>query len=138
MAAPERSGLPFEQLDFIYSPSRDVAGDLRHFEDVLGGRVVFAIDDGGTRVAMVELAPGSPRILLTDHLEGEAPILVFRVPDLGAAQRELRARGWKPGRALEIPHGPVNSFRTPGGQRLAIYELARPFMDAHFAGRRDF
>jgi hypothetical protein len=129
---------PFEQLDFVYMPSRDVAADLAWFEGVLGGRVVFAIDDGGTRVAMVELTEGSPRLLLTDHLEGEAPILVFRVADLQVAQRELRARGWDAGRALEIPHGPVNSFRGPGGQRIATYELSRPFMDDHFAGRRDF
>ena len=39
---------PFEQLDFIYMPSRDVAADLTWFEGVLGGRVVFAIEDGGT------------------------------------------------------------------------------------------
>ena len=98
---------------------------------------MFAIEDGGTRVAMVELAAGPPRLLLTDHVEGDAPILVFRVPTCAAAQRELKAAAGT-GRALEIPHGPVNSFRGPGGQRLAIYELARPFMDAHFAGRRDF
>ena len=129
---------PFEQLDFVYLPSRNVAADLAWFESVLGGRVVFAIEDGGTRVAMVELTDGPPRLLLTDHVEGEAPILVFRVADLAEAQRDLRARGWTPGRALEIPHGPVNSFRGPGGQRIAIYELRRPFMDDHFAGRRDF
>ena len=112
---------PFEQLDFVYLPSRDVAADLAWFEGVLGGRVVFTIEDGGTRVAMVELTGGPPRLLLTDHVEGEAPILVFRVADLPAAERDLRDRGWMPGRALEIPHGPVNSFRGPGGQRIAIY-----------------
>ena len=129
---------PFEQLDFVYLPSRDVAADLAWFEGVLGGRVVFTIEDAGTRVAMVELTGGPPRLLLTDHVEGEAPILVFRVADLPAAERDLRDRGWMPGRALEIPHGPVKSFRGPGGQRIAIYELKRPFMDDHFAGRRDF
>ena len=86
---------------------------------------------------MVELTEGPPRLLLTDHVEGDAPILVFRVPDIAAAQRELRARGWEPGRALEIPHGPVNSFRGTGGQRIAIYELKRPFMDEH-SRRRDY
>jgi hypothetical protein len=129
---------PFEQLDFVYMPSRDVAADLAWFEGVLGARVGFAIEDGGTRVAMVELTSGPPRLLLTDHVEGEAPILVFRVADLAATLAELRGRGWMPGRNLEIPHGPVNSFRGPGGQRIAIYELQRPYMDEHFAGRRDF
>jgi hypothetical protein len=27
---------------------------------------------------------------------------------------------------------------APGGQRLGLYELTRPEVDAHFAGRFDF
>ncbi len=45
----------FEQLDHVYMPSRDVAVDVAYFTDVLGGRLVVAIDSMGTRVAMVEL-----------------------------------------------------------------------------------
>jgi hypothetical protein len=52
--------------------------------------------------------------------------------------KELRAKGWKRGRSLEIPHGPCVSFATPGGQRVAIYELARPEVAEHFLGRMDF
>ena len=53
---------PFESLDFLYTPSRDVASDMADLVDVLGGaRVVFAIDDGGIRVAMLELTDGPPR-----------------------------------------------------------------------------
>ena len=73
------------QLDFLYTPSRDVAADAAWFVEALGGRLVFAIDDGGTRVAMIELTPTPPRILLTDHLDGERPILIYRVDDLDAA-----------------------------------------------------
>ena len=29
-------------------------------------------------------------------------------------------------------------MRSPGGQRLAIYELTRPEADERLAGRRDF
>ena len=129
---------PFEALDFVYWPSRDVARDLDYFETVLGASVVFAIDSMGTRVAMLELASSPPRILLAGHLEGDTPILVYRVPELAAAMTDLGRRGWQPGTQLEIPHGPVSSFSTPGGQRLAIYELKRPFIDKEFAGRRDF
>jgi hypothetical protein len=32
----------------------------------------------------------------------------------------------------------VTTFAAPGGQRLAIYELARPGVIETFAGRRDF
>jgi hypothetical protein len=128
----------FEQLDYVYMPSRDVAADLAYFTDVLGARCVFAIDSMGTRVAMVELTDGPPRLLLAGHLEGETPVLVYRVDDLAGARDELRARGWKDGHGLEIPQGPVRSFTAPGGQRLAIYERTRPGVEANFEGRREF
>jgi catechol 2,3-dioxygenase-like lactoylglutathione lyase family enzyme len=128
----------FEQLDFIYMPSRDAAADVRYFTDVLGAELVFAVEGMGTRVAMVEMTDGPPHLLLAEHLEGEPPVMVFRVADLQQAVQRLEARGWKPGHTLEIPHGPVCSFTTPGGHRLAIYQLARPEVGEHFAGRRDF
>ena len=128
----------FEQLDFIYMPSRDVAADVNYFVDVLGAKLTFAVEGMGTRVAMVELTPELPRVLLAGHLEGERPVMVYRVADLERAMHELEARGWRPGHTLEIPHGPVCSFATPAGHRLAIYELARPEVGEHFAGRRDF
>ena len=130
--------MTFEQLDFLYTPSRDVAADAAYFVDVLGGRLVFAIDDGGTRVAMIEMTGAPPRILLTDHLEGDRLILVYRVADLPVALAELKGRGWTPERSLEIPHGPCSSFRTPAGHRIALYQLTRPEVGRHFEGRRDF
>jgi hypothetical protein len=130
--------MSFEHLDYIYTPSRDVAADMRYFTDVLGGRLVFAIEAMGTRVAMVELTEEPPRILLTDHLEGEVPILVYRVTSLPDAMKELESRGWERGTTLEIPQGPVCSFQAPGGQRMAVYELTRPGVAESFEGRRDF
>jgi hypothetical protein len=127
-----------ERLDFLYVPSRDVAADLGYFTEVLGGRVVFAIQATGTRVAAVRLTEQPPLVLLADHLEGERPILVYRVPDLGAAMADLEARGWRRQHTLEIPHGPCCSFQTPGGHRVALYQLSRPEVAAHFEGRRDF
>jgi hypothetical protein len=128
----------FESLDYLYTPSRDVAADVRYFTDVLGARLVFAIEAMGTRVAMVELSDGPPRIVLAGHLDGEQPVLVYRVADLDAAVVELEGRGWTPGHGLEIPQGPVRSFEAPGGHRLAIYELTRPGVIETFAGRREF
>ncbi|HZC32222.1 MAG TPA: hypothetical protein VE640_02930 [Candidatus Bathyarchaeia archaeon] len=130
--------MSFEHLDYIYTPSRDVAADMRYFTDVLGGRLVFAIEAMGTRVAMVELTEEPPRILLTDHLAGEVPILVYRVTSLPDAMKKLESRGWERGTMLEIPQGPVCSFRAPGGQRMAVYELSRPGVAESFDGRRDF
>jgi hypothetical protein len=129
---------PFQQLDFLYTPSGDVAADLAYFTEVLGGRVVFAIDSMGTRVAAIELVEGPPLLLLADHVEGERPILVYRVGDLGAALDLLESRGWKREHTFEIPHGPCCSFRSPGGHRIALYQLTRPEVAQHFDGRRDF
>ena len=129
---------PFGELDFLYTPSGDVAGDAAWFCDVLGGRLVFAIEAMGTRVAMVELSAGPPRLLLADHLEGERAILVYRVAGLAAALAEMEARGWARQRTFEIPHGPCCSFTGPGGHRVALYELVRPDVAAHFEGRKDF
>ena len=130
--------LPFQQLDFLYTPSKDVAADLEYHTKVLGGRVKFAVEGMGARVAAVELSQGPPLILLTDHVEGERPILVYRVASLKESMAQLEARGWKRSGTLEIPHGPVCSFQTPAGHRFAIYELTRPEAADHFDGRRDF
>ena len=125
-------------LDYQYTPSSDVASDMAWFEGVLGARVVFAIESSGTRVAMLELTPEQPRILLADHLEGERPILVYRAVDLAATRAALEARGLVPERTLEIPVGPCCTYRSGSGHRLAIYQRTRPEVEAHFAGRRDF
>jgi len=128
----------FESLDYLYMPSRDVAADMAWFTGVLGARLVFAIESMGTRVAMVEVTEGPPRIVLADHLDGDIPILVYRVSNLAEATTELEGRGWQAERTLEIPQGPVSAFWAAGGQRIAIFELTRPGVEASFAGRRDF
>jgi hypothetical protein len=129
---------PFEQLDFLYIPSADVAADARYFAEVLGGKVVFAIDDGGTRAAMVEMTPHPPRLIFTDHLEGERAIMIYRVPKLREALKHLASRGWERESTFEIPQGPCCSFVSPAGHRVALYELKRPQVEEHFAGRFDF
>lgn len=128
----------FEQLDYIYEPSPDVATDIVYFEKVLGGRIVFAVEGMGARVAMVQLTESPPHILLTDHLGGDRPIFIYRVDDLDHALAQLESRGWSPEGRLEIPMGPCCSFTTPGGHRIALYQMARPEVARHFEGRRDF
>ena len=129
---------PFERLDFIYTPSADVAADAAHLAEVVGGRIVFAIEAMGTRVAMVELTSGPPHLLLTDHLEGDRPVLIYRVANLDQALARMKARGFTQTATLEIPVGPCCSFSTPGGHRIAVYEATRPEVARHFEGRRDF
>jgi hypothetical protein len=125
----------FEALDFLYMPTDDVAGEVEHFASVLGAEVVFAIEAFGARVAMVKLADGPPAVMFADHLDGERPVLVYRVADLDAAVRELGAED-RP--RFEIPHGPCVELHTPAGHRVALYELTRPEVPERFAGRRDF
>ena len=128
----------FGPLDFIYMPSRDTAADVKHFTEALGGELVFAIERFGTRVAMVRLGEEPPALLLAEHLEGERPVLVFRVEDLDAAIKEVEERGGTPGPRMGIPHGPIQLLELPGAQRVALYERTRPEMDERLAGRRDF
>lgn len=62
---------PFRQLDYLYTPSHDVARDAKLFVDLLGAKIAFAVEGMGARVAMVQLTEEPPHVLLTDHLEGE-------------------------------------------------------------------
>jgi hypothetical protein len=128
----------FDCLDFLYLPSRDVAGDLEHFTVGLGGELVFAIEAFGTRVAMVRLHADPPAVLLAGHLEGEQPVLVYRVKDLEQAVLELAERDVEVGARFEIPHGPGVELIDPGPQRIALYELTRPTAPERLSGRRDF
>lgn len=129
---------PFQQLDYLYTPSHDVAKDAQLFVDSLGARLVFAVEGMGARVAMVQLTEEPPHILLTDHLEGDRPIYIYRVGDLRKATAALRKRGLKDEARVEIPVGPCISFTTVSGHRIAVYEASRPGVLEHFLGRRDF
>ena len=109
--------------------------DLATFEDVLGGRVVFAVESMGTRVAAVRLTDDPPLVLLTDHLEGDRPILVSRTisrPRSPSSRERLASRAHvrDPARADLLVRG--------AGGTVALYQLTRPEVGAHFEGRRDF
>ncbi|HSS61057.1 MAG TPA: hypothetical protein VLK30_06345 [Candidatus Limnocylindrales bacterium] len=128
----------FLQLDYLYTPSKDVAGDARIFAEMLGGKIAFAVEGMGARVAMIELTEKPPHVLLTDHLEGDTPVYIYRVADLAKVSAQLKKRGMTKERRLEIPMGPCLSFTTSSGHRIALYEASRPGVLEHFMGRRDF
>lgn len=92
----------------------------------------------GARVALIELTDGPPHVLLTDHLDGDRAVYIYRVDDLGKAVSALKRRGVQGEHRLEIPMGPCSSFILPGGHRIALYEASRPSVLEHFLGRRDF
>ena len=111
---------------------------MAFYVDVVGAELVWRIRDGKTVVANVRVNATGPALLLANHLDGDVPILIFRVDNLEKLTAALRRRGWKAdGEPFEIPHGPCIVFRDPNGQRLALYQLVRPEVDARFAGRVD-
>ncbi|MDQ6816207.1 MAG: hypothetical protein M3018_02210 [Actinomycetota bacterium] len=128
----------FGRLDFVYLPSRDVAADMLHFSHGLRAELVFAIEAFGTRVAMVRLDEHPPALLLAEHLEGDQPVLVYRVGDLERAIDQLSQDGVELVMRFEIPHGPGAELANPGPQRIALYQLTRPGADERLSGRRDF
>lgn len=128
----------FGSLDFVYLPSRDVAADVKHFTGPLQAELVFAIEAFGTRVAMVKLSDQPPALLLAGHLEGDAPVLVFRVGNLEGSVQEMARDGCDVLARFGIPHGPGVELSMPGPQRIALYELTRPEAPERLRGRRDF
>lgn len=126
----------FHSLDFVYVPARDVDAAAHRYVDQLGAELVWKVRGMGTVVACLRISDAGPLILLSGHLEGTDPILIYSVPDYASAVSRLRATGIDV-RELEIPHGPCASFQAEGGQRLAVYELTRPQVAEHFVGRID-
>ena len=127
----------FESLDFVYVPTDDVDGTAARYVDELGAELLWKVRGMGTVVARLRLSESGPAILLSGHLEGSTPVLIYRVSDYAEAVRRLRQAGAADLHEIEIPHGPCASFTASGGQRLAVYELARPNADEFFAGRMD-
>lgn len=127
----------FQSLDFVYVPTSDVDDSAQRYVEELGAELVWKVRGMSSVVACLRLSDAGPSILLSGHLEGTMPILIYRVADYAAAVEALRAAGASDVRELEIPHGPCASFHAPGGQRLGIYKLTRPNADRHFAGRID-
>jgi len=124
-------------LDFVYWPSSDAAADLAHWTERLGAEPVFAVERFDTRVACVEPGNG-PAVLFAEHLDGDRPVLIYRVDDLATAVGQLRGRGVEIGGTFEFPYGEGAELSNPGPQRVAIYERTRGDRGDSLRGRRDF
>jgi hypothetical protein len=138
LVRPRRGRKLFLSLDFLYMPSADPAVEVAQLERAVGAEIVFTIEAFGARVAMVRLGNDSPALLFADHLQGERPILVYRVADLPAAMTKLREAGFDVSEEFGIPPGPCAELITAGRHRLAVYESTRPEVLARLEGRRDF
>jgi len=127
----------FEALDYVYVPTSDVDAGVERYVELFGAEVVFKVSGMGTTVACLRVADSGPAILLSGHLDGDVPILIYRVADYDDALERLRGGGATGIHELEIPQGPCASFRLPDGQRAAVYQLTRPGVIETFAGRVD-
>jgi predicted enzyme related to lactoylglutathione lyase len=128
----------FLSLDYLYVPAKDIEASVRYYTEQLGGELVWKIHAFETWVAGIRLSPTGPMVLLAEHLQGDTPILIYRVERLESTIAALRAQGWTAESGpFEIPNGPCYTFRDPTGVRLAIYENQRPDVDQEFAGRFD-
>ena len=127
----------YESLDYVYVPARDVDDAAGRYVEELGAELVWKVRGMGTTVACLRLSAAGPAILLSGHLMGPRPILIYRVSDYDGAIEALRGAGVRDLHELEIPQGPCASFYAPDGARLAIYELTRPGVIETFAGRDD-
>ena len=127
----------FESLDFVYVPTEDVDVAARRYVEALGAELVWKVRGMGTVVACLRVSAAGPAILLTSHLEGETPILIYRVADYGAAVERLRAPGHRDPRARD----PARAVRElPRSRRAALRRSTSssgPMRDEHFAGRID-
>ncbi len=117
---------PFNRLAYVYVGTTHYDADHRFYKDVLGARLVWEFKEFGARVAAFDLA-GEPYLLLADHVKTPSKRLIYEVDDLGAAAKELKAKGWKPdGGRFEIPDGPCINFGDESGNEYAILQMTRP------------
>jgi hypothetical protein len=126
----------FGSLDYIYLPAADVDDEVVRYVETAGAELVWKVRAMGTTVACLRVGESGPAILLSGHLQGTSPILVYQVQDYAGMVARLRQRNVTL-RELEIPHGPCATFTMGTGQRYAIYQLVRPGAVHQFDGRID-
>ena len=74
---------------------------------------------------MLRLTVTGPK-LLAQHLHGEQPVLVYRVPDLDVAEADLARRGVGFSPRFGFPDGDATELDIPGPQRVAVYQRTPP------------
>ena len=126
----------FGSLDYIYLPPADVDGEILRYVETIGAELVWKVRAMGTTVACLGVGEPGPAILLSGHLQGTNPILVYQVRHYANAIAQLRDRNVTV-HELEIPQGPCATFTIGRGQPYAVYQLTRPGAVHQFDGRID-
>jgi hypothetical protein len=127
----------FESLDFLYVPAPNIDESITYYTKTLDGELLWKIHAYGVWVACIRLSNRDPYILLADHINRKDMMLIYRVNNLDKTATELRSRGWREEKSLEIPNGPCITFRDPADNSIVIYENRRPYVMKDFKGRID-
>jgi hypothetical protein len=128
----------FKSLDFIYVPAPDIESSVEYYTKVLGGKLLWKIHAYGVWVACIALSETvKPYVLLADHIDKKDVMLIYQVEKLENAVAELKGKGWKEEKRVEIPPGPCCTFRDPADNALVIYENLRPYVMEEFRGKID-
>ena len=104
----------FESLDFVYVPTEDVDASAQRYVEDLGAQLIWRIRRLDTVVACLRVSESGSNILLSGHLEGEAPILIYRVADCKPAVSAY-GRCTRPAGDRDSTWAVRNRFRAPGG-----------------------
>ncbi|HET7149495.1 MAG TPA: VOC family protein [Candidatus Nitrosopolaris sp.] len=127
----------FESLDFLYVPAPNIQESINYYTMILDGELLWKIHAYGVWVACIKLSDKEPYVLLADHVEKKDMMLIYRVNNLDKAASELRSRGWREEKSLELPNCPCKTFRDPAANAIVIYENRRPHVMEEFKGRID-
>jgi hypothetical protein len=128
----------FKSLDYLYVPAPNIESSVKYYTKVLGGELLWKIHAYGVWVACIGLDQNKmPYVLLADHIERKDVMMIYRVESLEETITELKAKGWKEEKRIEIPPGPCCTFRDPAGNALVIYENTRPNIMQEFKGKID-
>jgi hypothetical protein len=127
----------FESLDFLYVHATNIDESITYYTKTLDGELLWKIHAYGVWVACIRLSNREPYILLADHIKKKDLMLIYRVNNLDKTASELRSRGWREEKSLEIPNGPCLTFRDPADNSIVIYENRRPYIMKDFKGRID-
>lgn len=118
--------IPFNKLMYLYMGTSDFTADFHYYKSVLGGKLHWAFDRFGAKVAAFEIGEG-PLILIADHLTSPTCMPIYEVKDLDSTVIELRNRGWKEENGpFGIPNGPCYLFNDISGNSFGIFENKRP------------
>lgn len=86
---------------------------------------------------MCQIICNTPYVLLANHIEDKDIILIYSVAKLERVASEMKSRGWKEEKRLDIPPGPCDTFRDPDGNYIARFENQNFGINTKFNGRID-